>query len=246
MPIILQKWWGKNRIQWRPTKLLLEKEEKCVFMNKEKIPSRGHGFIEIREDLDGPAYLLLLSLKTHKTPYTNIYINIQRITKENSKVKFFRVAVRLVYLHFNLNHVLVCDPAWCIFRGWYGNAWEHWKWPVEQRGTATWGTTQPSGIWLVKQRGLCSRASAVLSDTTCMHAHIYRRSSNTGTRPLYTLTQNIIMVMNTKPFCVRYSPSCKNDETATSCYIEVQAIDKTKFSWPETTNDMHTERRIRI
>lgn len=68
MPIILQKWWGKNCIQWRPTKLLLEKDEKSVSMNKEKIPSRGHGFIGIREDLDGLAYLLLLSLKTHKTP----------------------------------------------------------------------------------------------------------------------------------------------------------------------------------
>lgn len=79
---------------------------------------------------------------------------------------------------------------------------------------------RPSGICLVKQCGLCSRASAVFPDTTCMHAHIHGCSSNTGTWLFYKRTQNINVVTGTKPFFM-FSLSCINENAATSCRIEV-------------------------
>lgn len=162
-----------------------------------------------------------------------------------------------------MNHVPMWDN-WnrCIFHSWYGNAWEHRKWPEEQRGTASWGSTQPSGIWLVKQHGLCLRASAVLSDTTmhaCMHrAAVWTHGYSTRGPKTFTWSQSLWMfnsvlsltwtIMLQHPATLKQSNNWKSShdqQTQMTCIHGKTGIWSTWYSeWPWDSFSMFTVSQI--
>ncbi len=228
---------GKAYNGERSSFFLKRTKKMCLWIKKNNPSSRHRRF--------GRAGLLTPTLSKHAEHLTQTYTKAHKWLEVKSvKVQFFSVAVRVVYLHVNLNHVLEWYDAAC-----YGNAWEHLKWPEEQRGTASWGTTQASGIWLVKQRGLCSRASTVLSDTTCMHActrirvqQQHRHVADSQMYPKQCFVKHVqhvpfvLVVISTKLFGMFFSLLHERG----CCNILLHSIKRTKFSWLATTKDTHT------
>lgn len=136
------------------------KRTKNVFLwiKNKKLPA-GAPDLQEKKRRFGRAGLL------NPTPFskhlTQTYTDVHKESEvKTAKVKFFSVAVGWVYLHFNLDRVLKWDdPAW------YVNAWEHWKWPEEQCGPASWGTTPT--LWNMS----CQTMWTVFKSISCVSWH---------------------------------------------------------------------------
>lgn len=72
----------------------------------------------------------------------------------------------------------------------------------------------------------------------CMHT--YTGTAAAQARGWFTNVPKTLMWLQAQSFLACFSLSCMNEDAATSCYIEVHGINKTKFSLIATTKVTHT------